>query len=88
MKHLTRRLVGKRVLNEPITGNETTAQLFDKAFGAYVGREVKTAYQIIKRMIEKDHTIVLAISGAMTPADFGVSCIIPLIRSGFVDIIN
>ncbi|PJA63663.1 MAG: deoxyhypusine synthase, partial [Candidatus Portnoybacteria bacterium CG_4_9_14_3_um_filter_44_9] len=49
MKHLTRRLVGKRVLNEPITGNETTAQLFDKAFGAYVGREVKTAYQIIKR---------------------------------------
>ncbi|KKT24906.1 MAG: Deoxyhypusine synthase [Parcubacteria group bacterium GW2011_GWA2_43_9b] len=88
MKHLTRRLVGKRVLSEPITGSETTAQLFEKAFGAYVGREVKNAYQIIKRMIEKDHTIVLAISGAMTPADFGVSCIIPLIKSGIVDIIT
>lgn len=88
MKHLTRRLVGKRVLSEPITGNETTAQLFDKAFGAYVGRELKTAYQIIKRMIEKDHTIVLAFSGAMTPADFGASCIVPFIKAGFVDIIT
>jgi len=88
MKHLTKRLVGRRLVNEPITGNETTAQLFEKAFGAYVGREVRNAYEIIKRMIEKDHTIVLAISGAMTPADFGVSCIIPLIKAGFVDIIT
>ncbi len=88
MKHLTKRLVGKRVVSEPITGNETTAQLFGKAFGAYVGRQVKTAYEIIKRMIEKDHTIVLAISGAMTPADLGVSCIIPFIKAGFVDVIT
>jgi len=88
MKHLTKRLVGRRVLNEPITGKETTAQLFEKAFGAYVGREVRTAYEIIKRMIEKDHTIVLAVSGAMTPADFGVSCIIPFIKAGFVDILT
>jgi deoxyhypusine synthase len=88
MKHLTRRLVGRRLVNEPITGNETTAHLFKKAFGAYVGREVRNAYEIIKRMIEKDHTIVLAISGAMTPADFGVSCVIPFIKAGFVDIIT
>jgi len=88
MKHLTKRLVGRRVLSEPITGKETTAELLDKAFGAYVGREVRTAYEIIKRMIEKDHTIVLAVSGAMTPADFGVSCIIPFIKAGFVDIIT
>jgi len=88
MKHLTRRLVGRRVIGEPITGNETTVQLFDKAFGAYVGREVKNAYEIIKRMIEKDHTIVLAFSGAMTPADIGVSCIVPMIKAGYVDIIT
>lgn len=88
MKHLTKRLIGKKIVNEPITGNESTAELFDKAFGAYVGREVRNAYNIIKRMIEKDHTIVLTISGAMTPADFGVSCIIPLIKAGFVDIIT
>jgi deoxyhypusine synthase len=88
MKHLTKRLVGRRVLGEPITGKETTAQLFEKAFGAYVGREVRDAYEIIKKMIEKDHTIVLAFSGAMTPADFGASCIVPFIKAGFVDIIT
>ncbi len=88
MKHLTRRLVGRRVTSEPINGEESTAELFDKAFGSYVGREVRTAYQIIKRMIEKDHTIVLAFSGALTPADFAVSCIIPLIKAGYVDIIT
>ncbi len=88
MKHLTKRLVGRRVIGEPITGDETTAQLFEKAFGAFVGREVRSAYEIIKRMIEKDHTIVLAVSGAMTPADFGVSCIIPFIKAGFADIIT
>lgn len=88
MKHLTRRLVGRRIIGEPITGDETTAELFEKAFGAFVGREVRTAYEIIKRMIEKDHTIVLAFSGAMTPADFGVSCIIPLMKAGFIDIIT
>lgn len=88
MKHLAKRLVGQRVVGEPITGNETTAQLFEKAFGAFVGREVKNAYEIIKRMIEKDHTIVLAFSGAMTPADFGVSCIVPMIKAGYVDIVT
>lgn len=88
MKHLTKRLVGSRIVNEPITGDETTAELFEKSFGAYVGRELKYAYEIIKRMIEKDHTIVLAISGAMTPVDFAVSCIIPMIKAGFIDIIT
>jgi len=39
-------------------------------------------------MIEKDHTIVLTFSGAMAPADFIVSCIIPLIKAGYVDIIT
>lgn len=81
-------MVGRRLEAEPITGKETTAELFDKAFGAYVGRELRDAYRIIRRMIEKDHTIVLAFSGAMTPADFGVSCVIPFIKAGFADIIT
>ena len=88
MKHLTKRLIGQRVMSEPITGKETTAELFEKSFGAYVGREVRNAYEIIKKMIEKDHTIVLAMSGAMTPIDFAVSCIIPMIKAGYVDIIT
>lgn len=88
MKHLSKKLVGRRVSSEPITGKETTAELLEKSFGAYVGRELRRGYEIIRRMIEKDHTIVLSISGAMTPADLAVSCIIPLIKAGLVDIIT
>lgn len=88
MKHLTKKLVGKKIDTEPITGDETTAELFGKSFGAYVGRELRDAYEIIRRMILKDHTIVLAFSGAMTPADFGASCIVPFIKAGFVDVIT
>jgi len=75
------------VSSSPITGKETTAELLDKAFGAFVGREVKTAHKIIRRMIKENHTVVLSLSGAMTPADFGASCIIPLMKAGLIDIL-
>lgn len=88
MKHLSRRLVGRRVVGEPITGKESTAELMEKAFGAYVGREVRQACSIIRRMVEEDHTIVLAFSGALTPADLGSACIVPFIKAGFVDVIT
>lgn len=88
MRHLSKRLVGHRIIGESIKGDETTAKLFEKAFTGFVGRELKIAYQIIKRMIEEDHTIVLTMSGAMTPIDFAVACIIPMIKAGFVDIIT
>lgn len=39
-------------------------------------------------MILEDHTIVLAFSGALTPIDFVISSIIPLIKAGFIDIIS
>ena len=88
MKHLSKRLVGHRITSEPIKGDETIAELFEKAFTGYVGREMKIAYQIIQRMIEEDHTIVLSMSGAMTPIDFAVSCIIPMMKAGYIDIIT
>jgi len=86
MKKSVKRLVGKRVKNQSITGSETTEELFGKAFGAYVGRDLRTAYQIIRRMIKEDHTIVMTMAGAMTPIDFATSCIIPLMKAGLVDI--
>jgi len=88
MKKAQKKAVGKRIISEPITGKETTAQLFEKTFVGYVGREIRNAYRLIKKMIEKDHTIILAMSGAMTPIDFGVSCIVPMIKAGYIDIIT
>lgn len=79
---------GPRVAGRAITGRETTGELIEHAFHAFVGREVATAYKIIRRMIEEDHTIVLTLSGAMTPADLHTTCLIPLIRAGFIDVLT
>lgn len=78
---------GPVVVGAPLTGRETTRELIDTAFQAFVGRELRTAYQIIRRMILDDHTIVLALSGAMTPASLHTTCLIPLIRAGIIDIL-
>lgn len=78
---------GPKVAGDAITGNESTQQLLQTAFQAFVGRELATGYQIIRRMIAEDHTIVLSLSGAMTPAGLHTTCLIPLIQAGIVDIL-
>lgn len=83
----TKKHPGPRVEGAPITGSETTSELLHTAFGAFVGRELRTGYEIIRRMIEEDHTIVLALSGAMTPASLHTTCLIPLIKAGIIDIL-
>lgn len=80
--------LGPKVENQAIRGDETTQELLDKAFKAFVGRELATAYSIIRRMIREDHTIVMSVSGAMTPADLATTCIIPLIQAGMVDVLT
>ncbi|MCS7197730.1 MAG: deoxyhypusine synthase family protein [Candidatus Bipolaricaulota bacterium] len=78
---------GPVVVGAPLTGRETTREVLERAFQAFVGRELRTAYQIIRRMILEDHTIVLALSGAMTPASLHTTCLIPLIKAGIIDIL-
>src|SRR6266436_6118553 len=74
----------RRVDPRPITGRETARDLLDHAFSAYVGRQVRTAYQLMRRSMEEDASIFLTLSGAMTPAGLHQSCIIPLIERGAI----
>jgi len=74
----------RRVDPRPITGREDARDLLDHAFSAYVGRQVRTAYQLMRRSMEEDASIFLTLSGAMTPAGLHQSCIIPLIERGAI----
>src|SRR5256885_715658 len=74
----------RRVDPRPITGRESARDLLDHAFGAYVGRQLRTAHELMRRSIEEDCSIFLTLSGAMTPAGLHQSCLIPLIESGIV----
>src|SRR5471032_1259050 len=67
-----------------ITGRESPHDLLLHAFGAYVGRKERTAYELMRRSMEEDCSIFLTLSGAMTPAGLHQSCLIPLIERGVI----
>jgi deoxyhypusine synthase len=71
-----------------ITGRESPHQIVTQSFPAYVGRQERTAYELMRRSIEKDCAVFLTFSGAMTPAGLHQSCLIPLLERGLVDCIT
>lgn len=68
----------------PITGKEKPEELLEHAFGAYVGRQERTAFELMKRSIDQNSSIFLTLSGAMTPAGLHQSCLIPLLERGLI----
>jgi len=74
----------RRVDPRPITGREKPDQLLAHAFGAYVGRQERLAFELMRRSVEEDCSVFLTLSGAMTPAGLHQSCLIPLIERGIV----
>jgi deoxyhypusine synthase len=79
-------LRGARIDPAPVTSKTTLTELIDGAFLAYNGARLREAVQLFsQKMLDPDVTIGFSISGALTPAGLGMSCIIPLIEAGFVD---
>lgn len=78
-------LKGASVTPEPITGRETAQQLLDKAFPAFVGRDLRNAYYTVRRAIKHEARVFATLSGAMTPAGLHFSCLIPLVEAGLIN---
>ena len=75
-----------RIAPPAITGAETAADLIDHAFLSYNGGRLREVCQVFtRRLLAADCTVGLTLSGALTPAGLGMSCLIPLIKAGFVD---
>jgi deoxyhypusine synthase len=86
MAKRSRFLGGARILPPPVGKGMTAAELLDKTFLAYnAGRLREGAKLLAERMLAPDSTVGLSLTGALTPAGLGVSCIVPLLRAGFVD---
>ena len=71
-----------------ITGKEAPAEIIERMFPAYVGRQERTAFELMQRSSKDDTCTFLTMSGAMTPAGLHQSCIIPLIERGLIDCIT
>ena len=64
----------------------TAADLIDQTFMAYNGARVREAARLFsEKMLADDGLVGMSLTGALTPAGLGKSCLIPLIRAGFVD---
>jgi deoxyhypusine synthase len=82
----SRFLRGARIQPRRMDGTESVVQLIDGAFQAYnAGRVREACHLFTEKMLEPDVTVGLTLTGALTPAGLGMSCIIPLIEAGFVD---
>ncbi|MBI3184238.1 MAG: deoxyhypusine synthase family protein [Myxococcales bacterium] len=78
----------RRVDPRPITGRESPQELLEHAFPAFVGRQERSAFELMRRSVREDCSIFLTLSGAMTPAGLHQSCINPLIERGLVSAIT
>jgi deoxyhypusine synthase len=78
----------REVRPRPIDGSEAPHELLASAFPAFVGRQLRTAYELMDRSILSGHTVFLTMSGAMTPAGLHRSSVIPLIQAGLVDVLT
>jgi deoxyhypusine synthase len=60
--------------------------LIDTAFKAYNGGRLAEACRLFtEKMIAKEGTVGMSLTGALTPAGLGRAAIVPLMKAGFVD---
>src|SRR5260221_951287 len=74
-------------LNPPgVRKDISAADLIDRAFLAYNGGRLREAAKLLTdKMLPNNGYIGLSLTGALTPAGLGKSCLIPLMKAGFVD---
>ncbi len=84
--HRDKYLSGQRILPKNVTGKESLEELMGNTFLAYNSARLREGCQLyVEKMLEPDVTIGMTLSGALTPAGLGCSCVVPLIKAGFVD---
>ncbi|MBM3314981.1 deoxyhypusine synthase [candidate division WOR-3 bacterium] len=77
---------GRRILPQAITGREKLPDLLNETFLAYNAARLREGCRLFaEKMLRPDVFVGVSLAGALTPAGLGCSCIIPLIRAGFVD---
>jgi deoxyhypusine synthase len=79
--------ISQRRINPPaVTPHMPLADAIDSVFLSYNGGRLREGCQLfVRKMLADNATVGLALSGALTPAGLGMSCLVPLIEAGFID---
>lgn len=85
-KEFLQRISRHRIDPPAVAANAAAADLIDQAFLSYNAGRLREACQLFaRRYCDEKTTVGLALSGALTPAGLGISCLVPLIEAGFID---
>lgn len=80
------RISHKRIDPAPLSASASLTQIVDEAFLSYNAGRLREACRLFaQKMLAPDTTVGLSLSGALTPAGLGASCLVPLIEAGFID---
>lgn len=85
-KDFLHKISRQRIEPPAVAGGISAADLLDGVFLSYNAGRLREGCQLfVRKMLASNGTIGLALSGALTPAGLGMSCLVPLIEAGFVD---
>jgi deoxyhypusine synthase len=86
MTHHKHFLHGQNIDPPAITAETSLVEIIDKTFNAYNAARFREACHLFtRRVLEDDVVVGVSLAGAMTPAGLGMSAIVPLMQSGFID---
>jgi deoxyhypusine synthase len=86
MRRLSKLAAYPRLNPRGIGKNISAADLLEETFLAYNGGRLREAAKLLtEKMLPREGVVGMSLTGALTPAGLGKSCLIPLLRAGFVD---
>jgi deoxyhypusine synthase len=75
-----------RLRPRAVVKDMSVADLIEHTFLAYNGARVREAARLfVQKMLVDDGYVGVSLTGALTPAGLGKSCLVPLMRAGFID---
>src|SRR3954451_806025 len=79
--------ISHRRIDPPALAPDTPlVRVIEEAFLSYNAGRLREACRLYATKILADDAVVgLSLSGALTPAGLGISCLVPLVEAGFID---
>src|SRR6201993_2237681 len=76
----------RRIDPPALTGRDPLPHVIEQAFLSYNAGRLREACRLYAtKMLADDAVVGLSLSGALTPAGLGMSCLVPLVEAGFID---
>jgi deoxyhypusine synthase len=80
------RISHRRIDPPALTGQMPLSEVIEQAFLSYNAGRLREACRLFTGKMLADEAVVgLSLSGALTPAGLGMSCLVPLVEAGFID---